>query len=153
MLDPKQRQRFFRDNRARIGIGIVVVMALAAIFAPLIARQNPVGIDLLHILQRPSGQHLLGTDIQGRDIWDARVTAQVTPRNRVFFSHEHQLRCEGSTLTTQSGEGCRQRGEDWIGVSNVLASAEANTNYFELPYDVISRLALARRGARSPAHT
>ena len=26
MLDPKQRQRFLRDNRARIGIGIVVVM-------------------------------------------------------------------------------------------------------------------------------
>jgi len=77
-----------------------------------------------------------GRNIQGRDIWDARVTAQVTPRNRVFFSHEHQLRCEGSTLTTQSGEGCRQRGTDWIGVSNVLASAEANTNYFELPYDV-----------------
>jgi len=73
MLDPKQRQRFFRDNRARIGIGIVVVMALAAIFAPLIARQNPVGIDLLHILQRPSGQHLLGTDIQGRDIWSRLV--------------------------------------------------------------------------------
>jgi len=73
MLDPKQRQRFFRDNRARIGIGIVVVMALAAIFAPLIARQNPVGIDLLHILQRPSGQHLLGTDIQGRDVWSRLV--------------------------------------------------------------------------------
>jgi len=73
MLDPKQRKRFIHDNRARIGIGIVVVMALAAIFAPLIARQNPVGIDLLHILQRPSGQHLLGTDIQGRDIWSRLV--------------------------------------------------------------------------------
>ena len=60
-----------------------------------------------------------GRNIQGRDIWDARVTAQVTPKNRVFFSHEHQLRCEGSTLTTQSNEGCRQRGSDWIGVSNV----------------------------------
>ena len=46
MLDPKQRQRFLRDNRARIGIGIVVVMTLAAILAPLIARQNPIAIDL-----------------------------------------------------------------------------------------------------------
>jgi ABC-type dipeptide/oligopeptide/nickel transport system permease subunit len=73
MLDPKQRQRFLRDNRARLGIGIVIVMAVAAILAPLIARQNPIAIDLLHILQRPSPQHWLGTDIQGRDIWSRLV--------------------------------------------------------------------------------
>jgi ABC-type dipeptide/oligopeptide/nickel transport system permease subunit len=73
LLDPKQRQRFFRDNRARLGIGIVFVMALAALLAPLIARQSPITIDLLHILQRPSTQHWLGTDIQGRDIWSRLV--------------------------------------------------------------------------------
>lgn len=73
MLDPKQRQRFFGDNRARIGIGIVVILALAALLAPLIARQSPVTIDLLHILQRPSAQHWLGTDIQGRDMWSRLV--------------------------------------------------------------------------------
>src|SRR5436190_22258465 len=73
MVDPKQRQRFFRDNRARLGIGIVLVMAVAAVVAPLIARQSPITIDLLHILQRPSGQHWLGTDIQGRDIWSRLV--------------------------------------------------------------------------------
>ena len=73
MLDLKQRQRFIDDSRARIGIGIVVIMALAATFAPLIARQSPITIDLLHILQRPSGHHWLGTDIQGRDIWSRLV--------------------------------------------------------------------------------
>lgn len=73
MLDPKQRQRFLRDNRARIGIGIVVVMSLAAILAPLIARQNPIAIDLAHLLERPSADHWLGTDIQGRDIWSRLV--------------------------------------------------------------------------------
>ena len=73
MLDLKQRQRFVRDNRARLGIGIVVVMALAAALAPLIARQSPISIDLLHILERPSAHHWLGTDIQGRDIWSRLV--------------------------------------------------------------------------------
>jgi ABC-type dipeptide/oligopeptide/nickel transport system permease subunit len=73
MLDPKQRQRFLGDNRARIGIGIVVVMSLAAILAPLLARQSPITIDLAHLLQRPSAQHWLGTDIQGRDIWSRLV--------------------------------------------------------------------------------
>lgn len=73
MLDPKQRHRFFHDNRARVGIAVVFVMALAAILAPLIARQSPVTIDLLHILQRPDAHHWLGTDIQGRDIWSRLV--------------------------------------------------------------------------------
>jgi ABC-type dipeptide/oligopeptide/nickel transport system permease subunit len=69
MLDPAQRKRFLRDNRARIGIAIVVIMSLAALLAPLIARQNPVAIDLNHLLERPSADHWLGTDIQGRDVW------------------------------------------------------------------------------------
>ncbi len=73
MLDPKQRHRFFHDNRARVGIAVVIIMGLAAILAPLIARQSPVTIDLLHILQRPNAQHWLGTDIQGRDIWSRLI--------------------------------------------------------------------------------
>ncbi|HKC80794.1 MAG TPA: ABC transporter permease [Gemmatimonadaceae bacterium] len=73
ILDPKQRQRFLGDNRARIGIGIVVIMSLAAVLAPLLARQSPITIDLSHLLQRPSAQHWLGTDIQGRDIWSRLV--------------------------------------------------------------------------------
>ncbi len=73
MLDPAQRKRFLRDNRARIGIAIVVIMSLAALLAPVIARQDPVAIDLLRLLERPSGDHWLGTDIQRRDVWSRLV--------------------------------------------------------------------------------
>jgi len=73
MLDPAQRKRFLRDNRARIGIVIVVIMSLAALLAPVIARQSPIGIDLVHLLEKPSADHWLGTDIQGRDVWSRLV--------------------------------------------------------------------------------
>src|SRR5688500_12567955 len=73
MLDPAQRKRFLRDNRARIGIVSVVIMTLAAILAPVIARQSPIEIDLVHLLEKPSADHFLGTDIQGRDVWSRLV--------------------------------------------------------------------------------
>jgi len=43
-----------------------------AALAPLIARQSPITIDLLHILNVRRAP-LLGTDIQGRDIWSRLV--------------------------------------------------------------------------------
>lgn len=58
-----------RDPRAWIGIIVVVAIVLAAIAAPLIAGHDPVRIDLANQLQPPSGEHWLGTDIQGRDVW------------------------------------------------------------------------------------
>jgi len=74
-------------------------------------------------------------NIQGREILQGRITAQVTPKNRVMFSHEYQSRCEGSTLTV-GGDGCRQRGSDWIALGSTTQSPEANTGYFKLPYYV-----------------
>jgi len=72
MLDPAQRSRLLSDNRARFGITVIVLMALAAIAAPLIAH-DPLKIDLTNYLQKPSGAHWLGTDVQGRDIWSRLV--------------------------------------------------------------------------------
>lgn len=68
MLDNAQRSRLLNDNRARFGIAVIVIMALAAIAAPWIAS-DPLKIDLTDYLQKPSGDHWLGTDVQGRDIW------------------------------------------------------------------------------------
>jgi ABC-type dipeptide/oligopeptide/nickel transport system permease subunit len=72
MLDTAQRKRLLGDNRARFGIAVIVIMALAAIAAPLIAS-DPLKIDLTNFLQKPSAAHWLGTDVQGRDIWSRLV--------------------------------------------------------------------------------
>jgi peptide/nickel transport system permease protein len=58
-----------RDARAWFGVLVVLVMVVAAIAAPLIARHDPTAIDLINQLQRPSATHWMGTDIQGRDVW------------------------------------------------------------------------------------
>jgi len=73
LLDRAQRNRLLSDTRARFGIAVVVVMALAALAAPFIATHDPLKIDLTNYLQRPSGAHWLGTDVQGRDIWSRLV--------------------------------------------------------------------------------
>ena len=69
------------------------------------------------------------------DIFSFRLTEQMTPRNRVSFSQENQYRCQGSTLT-ETGEGCRTRSGDWIGVGNATNSPEAFPGYHDLPYYV-----------------
>jgi hypothetical protein len=74
-------------------------------------------------------------NVQGRNILSMRFTGQVTPRNRVTFQHEYQLRCEGSPLTP-SADGCRKRDADWIALGSTTQSPEANTGYLDFPYYV-----------------
>lgn len=50
------------------GLGIVLVMSVAALLAPWIAPHDPTALDLDAILMPPSAAHLLGTDALGRDI-------------------------------------------------------------------------------------
>jgi peptide/nickel transport system permease protein len=58
-----------RDTRAWIGGTVILVLILAAIAAPALARYNPLSIDLVRQLEAPSLSHWLGTDAQGRDVW------------------------------------------------------------------------------------
>ncbi len=57
------------DARAWFGVGVVVLLAMLALFAPLVSHHDPLRIDLVNQLQSPSTAHWLGTDIQGRDVW------------------------------------------------------------------------------------
>jgi ABC-type dipeptide/oligopeptide/nickel transport system permease subunit len=57
------------DPRAWFGAGVVIFLVLLAVAAPLVARHDPVHIDLINQLSPPSSRHWLGTDVQGRDVW------------------------------------------------------------------------------------
>jgi ABC-type dipeptide/oligopeptide/nickel transport system permease subunit len=61
--------RLKSDKRAWFGAGVIVLLALMAIAAPLVSRHDPFGVDLINSLQPPSFNHWFGTDIQGRDVW------------------------------------------------------------------------------------
>jgi ABC-type dipeptide/oligopeptide/nickel transport system permease subunit len=61
--------RLKSDKRAWFGGGVIVFLVLLAVAAPVFARHDPFGIDLINSLQPPSASHWFGTDIQGRDVW------------------------------------------------------------------------------------
>lgn len=75
-------RRFRRNKPGMISLIVICLLALAAIFAPLVAPCNPYSQDVLHKFASPSLEHLLGTDNYGRDIFSriiygARVSLSV----------------------------------------------------------------------------
>jgi len=58
-----------RNVLASVGMALVAVFVIFALFAPWIAPQNPSNIDLPSRLQAPSSAHWFGTDELGRDIF------------------------------------------------------------------------------------
>ena len=63
----------FRVNRAALlGLIVILLIIMAAVFAPLIARYDPNALDLVNMRKPPSAEHWFGTDDLGRDVF-ARV--------------------------------------------------------------------------------
>jgi peptide/nickel transport system permease protein len=50
------------------GLAVIVIMMIAAIFAPLVAPYDPLTVDYGAMLAEPSWQHWIGTDSFGRDV-------------------------------------------------------------------------------------
>ncbi|AIS52198.1 dipeptide transport system permease protein DppC [Thermoanaerobacter kivui] len=72
-------ERLLQDRLALLGLVIILVVVAVAIFAPYIAPNDPVKVDLQHRLAPPSAQYPLGTDHLGRCllsrlIYGARVS-------------------------------------------------------------------------------
>jgi ABC-type dipeptide/oligopeptide/nickel transport system permease subunit len=61
-------RRLARDRVAAIAALLLTLIALAAIFAPVVAPYDPYLTDLTKVMQPPSEEHWFGTDNTGRDI-------------------------------------------------------------------------------------
>ncbi len=67
-------RRFRRDRLAMAGVGVLALLYLMAIFAPVVSGHvDPNRLNLLIPLQGPSPAHLIGTDEYGRDLWSRIV--------------------------------------------------------------------------------
>ncbi len=75
--------RRFRRKRVALAAGLVILLiVLAAAFAPWIAPYAPAAPDYNNVLAGPSAAHWLGTDSYGRDIfsriiWGGRISLSV----------------------------------------------------------------------------
>jgi peptide/nickel transport system permease protein len=68
-------RRFLRHRLAVFGAVVVFILVLVAVFAPFIARKDPLYQDYSAIKAPPSREHILGTDALGRDVWARLVFA------------------------------------------------------------------------------
>ncbi len=59
----------FRNPKSMLGIAILGVFTVLAIFAPLISRYDPLQKDYTALRQPPSGAHWLGTTHMGEDLF------------------------------------------------------------------------------------
>ncbi|OQY10621.1 MAG: peptide ABC transporter permease [Fusobacteriia bacterium 4572_132] len=75
-------KRLYKNKAAMFGVGILIVLIISAIFAPLLAPYDPINSNILARLEGPSLKHWLGTDDLGRDIlsriiYGSRISLQV----------------------------------------------------------------------------
>src|SRR5688572_3338218 len=65
-----------------------------------------------------------------KKIESIRLTGQLTPKNKLGFYYDYQANCAGSALVN-TGEGCRERGDDWIALGNTTTSPESGNMWPE----------------------
>lgn len=61
-------KRFIKNRTAVVGLIILLLLILIAVFAPVLAPYSPTEMDLKSVNSGPSLQHLFGCDGLGRDI-------------------------------------------------------------------------------------
>ena len=66
-LGQRAWRQLWRNQKALVGLAILVALILMAVFAPLLAPADPYQIDIPNRLAPPSAARILGTDQFGRD--------------------------------------------------------------------------------------
>jgi ABC-type dipeptide/oligopeptide/nickel transport system permease subunit len=69
---------FFGRKIVVIGLVIITVLSLTALFAPWLAPHDPYKIDISKKLLKPNGEHIFGTDSLGRDTFSRIIYASRT---------------------------------------------------------------------------
>lgn len=69
ILESKQAHRFLRNRLSVLGLVMIIVLLLLALFAPLLSKHDPYKVSLAVRNQPPSVDNWLGTDGNGRDVW------------------------------------------------------------------------------------
>ena len=64
----RMARAFVRRKVSVIGLTIIFLLIVAAIFSPWLAPYDPYKIDMGSALQNPNSEHWLGTDEIGRDV-------------------------------------------------------------------------------------
>ena len=67
-------RQFLHHRMGMIGAGMLLVALFVAVAAPVLAPYDPyenVRVTILDIYQKPSGEHLLGTDDGGKDVFSS----------------------------------------------------------------------------------
>ncbi|MDP9367485.1 MAG: ABC transporter permease [Chloroflexota bacterium] len=62
-------QRFLRNRPGVLGLAVIVLLILLAVFAPVVAPYHWKTQDIVNRFEGPSTAHLFGTDELGRDIF------------------------------------------------------------------------------------
>ena len=63
------RRRFRWNSSLVLGGAIILIMVLAAVFAPYVTPYDPIRLDIRSRFQPPSATHWFGTDQYGRDVF------------------------------------------------------------------------------------
>ena len=61
-------RRFKKNRRAVVGLVMLVILIIVALFAPFLTPYDPLETNYLNRFQSPNGSHWFGTDELGRDI-------------------------------------------------------------------------------------